>query len=426
MSGRTFALIGVLLLGSFALVLVPQVEFQGHAWTVMLGCSAALSAAFLYFLWRQRTATEKCRIDLDVRRTHFMQAIAQGSIYFYVGYYYSGVAEWAPFILYQLIAAFVFDFLLSAYRNNRYKLGFSVFPIVLSINLFMWFKPEYFAGQLAMIFAAIVFKAYIVRKLEGRTVHIFNPSALPMAVTAVVIVLMLNAEYMLSTNNIVASYLIPPYFHLFVFSVGMLSHLASGVSFISLGAVGTLFLVDALFRTFVGLPPMGDIVHPSVFIGITLLATDPVTSSKTRTGQLVYGCVYGLGIFTGYVLLQRFGYPTYYDKILPVPILNFLAPYFDRVRLPLRAWLNGRVWARPWAPAAVYAAFFLMVEPALDRNFMRRTYFLENRPAARAVRPERRQPVDPEVGRLIQRRIVERCASDPTLDACRLLGPRGP
>ena len=420
MSRKTFTLIGVLLLGSFALLFAPQVAFRGHAWTVMLACSSGLSAAFLYFLWRQLRTKDKCRIELDVRKTHFVQAIAQGSIYFYVGYYYSGVAQWAPFIIYQLIAAFVFDFLLSVYRHNRYKLGFSILPIVLSINLFMWFKPEYFAGQVAMIFAAILGKAYVVRKVEGRPVHVFNPSALPMAVTAVLVVLVFNSEHMFNTNNVVTSYLLPPHFQLFVFSVGLLSHLAAGVSFISLGAVATLFLVDFLFTAFVGMPPMGDIVQPSVFVGITLLVTDPVTSPKTRTGQLAYGCLYGVGIVTGYVLLNHFGYPLYYDKILPVPILNYLAPYIDRVRFPLWGPMKSRLWARPWAPAAVYAAVFLMLVPTIERSFLRRAYFIENDRGP----PSRRAPLDPELGVLIQKRIADKCEGEPTLEACRLIPPR--
>lgn len=423
MAQKTFALIGVLLAGAFALLFVPQVEVRGHAWTVMLLCSAGLTAAFLYFVWRQRTAAEKCHVELNLRPTHFVQAMAQGSIYFFVGQYWNGVAQWAPFILYQLIAAFVFDFLLSVYRQNRYKLGFTIFPIVLSINLFMWFKPDYFAGQMAMVFAAILAKAYIVRRIDGRPVHIFNPSALPLAVTAVLVVLVLNSEYVLSTNNIVASYLIPPHFQLFVFAVGLFSHLAGGVAFISLGAVSTLFVIDVLFRTFTGLPPMGDIVHPSVFIGITLLATDPVTSSKTRVGQIVYGCLYGVGIFITYVTLQAFGYPTYYDKILPVPILNYFAPYFDRIKVPLWGLMKSPVWARPWAPVLVYTPIFILLVPTIERSFLRRTFFLENRITSLNTRPERRQRVDPEIGALITRRIVERCQDDPTLDACRLIAP---
>jgi len=426
LSRNTFILIGFLLLGSFALLFAPPVASQRHAWMVMLVCSAGLSAAFLYFLWRQRSAEEKCRIELNVRTTHFVQAIAQSSIYFYVGYYWSGVAQWVPFIIYQLIAAFVFDFLLSVYRQNQYKLGFSIFPIVLSINLFMWFKPEYFAGQMAVIFGAILAKAYVVRMVEGRPRHIFNPSALPMAVTVVLVVLLFRGEYMLNTNNVVTSYLVPPHFQLFVFAMGMFSHLAGRVSFISLGAVGTLFVVDVVFKRLTGLPPMGDIVQPSVFVGITLLVTDPMTSPKTRTGQLVYGCLYGVGIVTGYALLNHFGYPRYYDKILPVPILNYLAPYIDRVRVPLWGPMKSPLWARPWAPAAVYSVVFLLLVPTIERSFLRRAWFIEHdrRGAARAANPDPRRQLDPELRVLVQQRIAKVCQDDPTLEACRLLRPR--
>ena len=425
MRRNTFALIAVLLLGSFALLFAPPVAAQSHAWTVMVACSAGLSAAFLYFLWRQRGAAEPCQIEMDVRRTHVVQAIAQGSIYFYVGQYYSGVAQWAPFIIYQLIVAFVFDFLLSVYRQNRYTLGMAIFPIVLSINLFMWFKPEYFAGQLAMIFVAILGKAYIVRMLDGRPRHIFNPSALPMALTALLVVIVFNSDHVLNTSNVVFSYLLAPHFQLFVFVMGMFSHLAGRVSFISLGAVATLFIVDAVFKAITGLPPMGDIVQPSVFVGITLLVTDPVTSPKTRTGQLVYGSLYGFGILISYILLNHFGFPRYYDKILPVPILNYIGPSLDRIKLPLWGPMKSPVWQTAWAPAAVYAVAFLLMLPTIERSFLRRAWFIEHdRTAAARGAPSERARVDPELGALIQRRIAERCADDPTLEACRLIPPR--
>jgi hypothetical protein len=309
----------------------------------------------------------------------------------------------------------------SVFRGKPYKLGFSVFPIVFSINLFMWFKPEYFEGQIAMILGAVLIKAFVVRKTPEGPRHIFNPSALPMAITAIIVVIMLNREYMLSTNNLVASYLIPPHMQLFVFSVGILSFLASGVAFIPLGAVATLYIVDRLFRAATGLPPMGDIIHPSVFIGITLLVTDPMTSPKNRTGQLIYGSLYGLGIVLFYILLQRFGYPTYYDKILPVPILNFLAPYIERIRVPLAGPMKSPFWRKNWAPLTVYVPIFLLLVPIIEKNFMRRTYFLEKEPSLRTARPERRQPVDPQIGSLINQRIIRECEGDPTLDACRLI-----
>ena len=435
MSRKTYIFIATLLLASFAIPFTPQVTYVDQAWSAMLVCSALLSAAFLFLVWRQSRTTEKAQIELNAKPTHFVQAIAQSSIYFYVAAWYNGPAEWAPFIVYQLLIAYVFDFLLSIFRTNKYKLGFTIFPIVLSINLFMWFKPEFFLGQIAMVIAGILAKAYIQRTIDGRRSHIFNPSALPMAVFAVMIVLILNAEYVLNTNNVVASYLVPPHMQLFVFAIGMLSHWAGRVSFVALGAVATLFIVDAVFTAVFGLPPMGDIIHPSVFIGITLLVTDPVTSPKTRQGQLIYGTLYGLAIVTGYVLLQQFGFPTYYDKILPVPFLNFLSPYIDRIKLPTFAFSKNKVWQTAWAPAAVYAVIFLAMVPKIENSFMRRTYFIENRareqfaqtkastdnPMPMPRRAERREPIDPELGALIQQRIITSCQKDPDLGACWLL-----
>src|SRR6185312_10318598 len=89
-TAKTLAFIGFLLLASFGLTFAPSVEFQGHAWWVMVISSAALSIAFVAFLLRQRDAAEKIQVEINARPTHFMQAIAQSSIYFFVGSYWGG------------------------------------------------------------------------------------------------------------------------------------------------------------------------------------------------------------------------------------------------------------------------------------------------------------------------------------------------
>jgi hypothetical protein len=424
LSRKTYALIGLLLLGSFALLLAPPVAAVRQAWMAMVVCSAGLTVAFLYFLWRQRSAAEKCRVEINPRKAYIVQGLTQGSIFFYVGHYWSGMDHWAPFVIYQLLIAFIFDFLVYAYRENRYPLGLQILPIVMSINLFMWFKPEYFAGQIAMVLLGILGKAYVVRTLDGRRRHIYNPSVLPMVVMAILVVFLFSGERYFDTNNVVSSYLLPPHFQVFVFTAGLIAHLVGGTSFISLGAVVTLFVIDRMFKALVGLPPTGDLLQPSVFIGITLLATDPVTMPKTRTGQLIAGVLYGLGIDTFYVLLNHFGFARYYDKLLPIPFLNYLAPYLDRIKVPLWGPMKSPVWARNWAPAALWGATFLAMVPTVERNFLRRAYFVETDRAAAMRHPERRFPLDRDLGRQIQQRIAQRCQTDPTLEACRLVDPR--
>ena len=69
----------------------------------------------------------------------------------------------------------------------------------------------------------------------------------------------------------------------------------------------------------------------AVFLGMHLLFTDPSTAPRTEGGRLLFGVLYGAGVVAGYALLGLAGLPTFYDKLLPVPLLNRSAGLLDRV-----------------------------------------------------------------------------------------------
>jgi hypothetical protein len=58
--------------------------------------------------------------------------------------------------------------------------------------------------------------------------------------------------------------------------------------------------------------------------------TDPSTSPRTPLGRGIFGVGYGLGVFALYSLLGAMGLPTFYDKLLCVPLLNLAVPAIDR------------------------------------------------------------------------------------------------
>ncbi len=82
-----------------------------------------------------------------VRRPHWLQPIVQGTIYVYWGWHWPQVRDSAYLIAAQLVFAYAFDMLLAWSRGDEYELGFGPFPIILSINLFLWFKPDWFYWQ---------------------------------------------------------------------------------------------------------------------------------------------------------------------------------------------------------------------------------------------------------------------------------------
>ena len=61
-----------------------------------------------------------------------------------------------------------------------------------------------------------------------------------------------------------------------------------------------------------------------------LLFTDPSTSPRTELGRIAFGVLYGLSTVVLYVVLGRAGAPTFYDKLLQVPLLNLSVILIDR------------------------------------------------------------------------------------------------
>lgn len=100
---------------------------------------------------------------------------------------------------------------------------------------------------------------------------------------------------------------------------------------VTVAAAATLFGASALYVAATGVPYFVDSDIPSaVFLGLHLLVTDPSTSPRTPLGRGTFGVLYGLGAFALYAILGALGLPTFYDKLLCVPLLNLAVPGIDR------------------------------------------------------------------------------------------------
>ncbi len=95
-------------------------------------------------------------------------------------------------------------------------------------------------------------------------------------------------------------------------------------------------------------------IHPAVFLGLHLLVTDPATSPRKNFGKAIFGAAYGAGVFVLYGLLDSLGAPTFYDKLLCVPVLNLTVRALDRASIALSAWLARQRWVTG-APAVAGA-----------------------------------------------------------------------
>jgi hypothetical protein len=98
-----------------------------------------------------------------------------------------------------------------------------------------------------------------------------------------------------------------------------------------MSAVVATYLFGLLYFSATGIYFFYDSYIPiAVFLGMHLLFTDPSTSPRTELGRVIFGVLYGLSTVLLYELLGAFGMPTFYDKLLQVPILNLSIKLIDR------------------------------------------------------------------------------------------------
>jgi hypothetical protein len=270
-------------------------------------------------------------VEVVLKKQHYLQACAQGSVLLYWGWYWPPVYAFAPFIAAQLVFAYAFDMLLVWSRRETYTLGFGPFPVIFSINLFLWFKPEWFYLQFAMIALGLAAKELIRWDREGCRVHIFNPSSFPLAVFALVLLATGRSDITWG-QSIATTLFYPPHMYLMLFLIGLPGQFFFGVTSMTMSAVVTTYLFGRLYFAATGIYFFYDSYIPiAVFLGMHLLFTDPSTSPRTELGRIIYGALYGLSAIGLYQLLGAAGMPTFYDKLLQVPLLNLSVKWIDRV-----------------------------------------------------------------------------------------------
>ena len=104
-----------------------------------------------------------------------------------------------------------------------------------------------------------------------------------------------------------------------------------GVTSMTMSAVVATWLFGRLYFAATGIYFFYDSYIPiAVFLGMHLLFTDPTTSPRTELGRIFYGVLYGLSTVVLYQLLGSAGMPTFYDKLLQVPLLNLSVKGIDR------------------------------------------------------------------------------------------------
>ena len=160
----------------FALSFVPRVQSNDVLVQAFWGATAALIAWQIWQVVQMQRQQRAFGFFVLLRPQHYVQAMVQSSVYLYWGYYWQPVYEHFWLIIAQILFAYTFDMLLSWSRQRDYTLGFGPVPIILSVNLFLWFRDDWFYLQFLMIAIGFRGKEYVRWQREGRNVHIFNPS----------------------------------------------------------------------------------------------------------------------------------------------------------------------------------------------------------------------------------------------------------
>lgn len=337
-----------------------------------------LIAAALLFAWhamlavlrrarrRRGDAHERQAFPAEVhmRPQHYVQALAQVAVFACWGWYWRPVYDMAVLFAGQLAFAYGFGTLLAWTRGRPYHLGFGPFPIIFSINLFLWFRDDWFFLQFLMIAVGFLGKELIRWTREGRQVHVFNPSAFALGLFSLVLIATGSTDLTWG-HEIATTLTLAPRIYLYLFLVGLVVMYFFSITLIAGTAALTLFGLSAAYYAVTGVPYFVDSDIPAaVFLGLHLLVTDPSTSPRTPLGKTIFGGLYGVGVFALYALLGAAGAPTFYDKLLCVPLLNLGVRGIDDAVRSLRErgfvvpGLSGSVEARRawWSPRGVELA----------------------------------------------------------------------
>lgn len=327
--GRALALPSALAIALLAFALLTRQNPALVRTLLATGGALLLWSAGLYVSARRTKRT--LALEIAPRRQHWLQACAQGTVLLYWGWHAPIVYAFLPFVVAQLIFAYAFDSLLMWSRRKTFSFGFGPFPIIFSINLFLWFRLEWFHWQFAMIALGFVAKEFIRWNRDGRSAHIFNPSSFPLAVAS--LALILTGTSNITLGSIIANTQFDThYMYLVIFLVALPGQVLFGVARMTLPAVITMYVISLLYFSATGTYLFYDVHIPvPVFLGMHLLFTDPSTSPRTELGRIIFGVLYALLTAAFYVLLSSLGVPTFYDKLLPVPLMNLLVRRIDRL-----------------------------------------------------------------------------------------------
>lgn len=309
---------------------IPAFRHHPVLWPTFLGAGGVLLAGAVWLFAVAGSRGRDFRFRVFIKKPHWVQSSAQTALLLYWGWHVAPVLGNLPYLFGQLCFAYGVEALLQLGRRGSYRLGFGPIPIVLSINFFLWFKPDWYYWQFAIIALGYLAKEFIRWEKRGRRTHIFNPSSFPLAVFSLALILTGTTDATLGLE-IAQTLFNPPHMHLAIFLVALPAQILFGVTTMTIASVVTAYLWGLLYFEVTGTFYFRDAFIPiAVFLGMHLLFTDPATSPRSEVGRVIFGVLYAVFTIAFAALLEGTGAPTFYDKLLPIPILNTMVRRIDR------------------------------------------------------------------------------------------------
>ncbi len=342
-------------LGLLGFLALPRVQQNANLFWAFAGTGGAL-VVWQVLLWITAARRGKPLLveAFPPIKQHYVQACVQSCLYVYWGYLWvqDGVRpiyQQAPLILAQFVFLYAFDGLFAWTRGRPWRFTSGPVPIVLSTNLFIWFRDDWFVFQFAMVTAGLLGKEFVKWTRDGRRTHIFNPSGFGLMCAATVLIAT-GATDVTWAKPLATTIEVPGIF-VFIFAIGLVVQHFFSVTMMTFAAVLAMVATNLLYTQVTGVYLFGSSNLPAAaFLGLHLLMTDPSTSPRTVAGRTLFGACYGFGYVVMFEILGAIGAPELYAKLYPVPILNCCVQVLDRwARTGWLARLNTR-WetALPW------------------------------------------------------------------------------
>ena len=182
-----------------------------------------------------------------------------------------------------------------------------------------------------MIALGFLGKEFVRWNKDAHSTHIFNPSAFSLAVFSIALIVT-GTTHLTWGQEIATTLNYPAFIYIEIFLLGLVVQYLFSVTLVTLAAAASLMILNLVYTGATGVYWFLDSNIPiAVFLGLHLLVTDPSTSPRTDGGRVIFGVLYGAAVFALYGLLDAFAAPTFYDKLLAVPLLNLSIQWIDRI-----------------------------------------------------------------------------------------------